>query len=88
MPYAADIVDQVHSSIEKSLRNLSTSMLDIGYIDRVVCHSPLPTREQSIEAWIAAKNYVPTQMKNLGISNYPLSVLKCSNHRKLRLSLL
>lgn len=88
MPYDASlsITDQVRASIHSSLQNLRASdddskAVDGTYIDTLVLHSPLPTIEQTIEAWVAAESFVPQFIHNLGISNCSLPVLKalCSS---------
>ena len=84
IPYdpSLSITEQVHSSIKTSLRNLrildapETEDDTSDYIDTLVLHSPLPTMEETMEAWTACEQYVPNRLRNLGISNCPLSVLK------------
>jgi diketogulonate reductase-like aldo/keto reductase len=88
MPYDASlsITDQVKASIHSSLQNFIISKEDSNtangtYIDTLVLHTPLPTIEQTIEAWVATESFVPDVIHNLGISNCPLPVLKalCSS---------
>lgn len=88
MPYDASlsITDQVKASIHSSLQNFriykdNSNTANGTYIDTLVLHSPLPTIEQTIEAWVAAESFVPDVIRNLGISNCPLPVLKalCSS---------
>lgn len=82
MPYDAStsVTEQVHASIKSSLHNLrpSTDPASVAdaYIDTLVIHSPLPTIDQTIEAWLALETYVPHRIHNLGISNCSLSVLR------------
>lgn len=82
MPYdpKASVTEQVHASIKSSLHNLRPSedpkTADDAYIDAVVIHSPLPTFEQTLEAWLALETYVPHRIHNLGISNCSLPVLQ------------
>lgn len=80
MPYDASlsITDQVKASIHSSLRNFRDLNAESGndYIDTLVFHSPLSTVEQTIEAWITAESFVPEVVRNIGISNCPLPVLK------------
>lgn len=82
MPYdpQASIADQVHASIQSSLHNLRPSdapdSVQDAYIDLLILHSPLPTMAQTKEAWAALESYVPHQIRNLGISNCSLPVLK------------
>jgi diketogulonate reductase-like aldo/keto reductase len=47
-----------------------------SYIDTLVLHTPLRTIEQTIEAWTVAESFVPNSIRNLGISNCTLPVLK------------
>lgn len=52
------------------------SSADDAYIDTLVIHSPLRTLEQTLEAWAALETYFPHKIRNLGISNCPLSILR------------
>lgn len=82
MPYnpTASISEQVHTSIRSSLRNMrplaEESSSESTYLDCLVLHSPLPTMAQTLEAWRAAESYVPGKIRNLGISNVTLGILK------------
>ncbi|OOQ88955.1 putative aldo-keto reductase (AKR) [Penicillium brasilianum] len=82
MPYdpKASVTEQVHASIKSSLHNLRPSedpkTANDAYIDTVVIHSPLRTLEQTIEVWLALETYVPHRIRNLGISNCSLPVLR------------
>ncbi|OQE82737.1 hypothetical protein PENNAL_c0035G03232 [Penicillium nalgiovense] len=82
MPYdpSATVTDQVHASIKSSLHNLRSKVdpdsVDDAYIDTVIIHSPLSTLAQTLEAWHALETYVPHRIRNLGISNCTLPMLK------------
>ncbi|KAJ5182418.1 hypothetical protein N7492_000034 [Penicillium capsulatum] len=82
MPYDANasVTDQVHASIRLSLHNLrpseDASSTDDAYIDTLVIHSPLPTINQTLEAWLALQTYVPHRIRNLGVSNCSLPALQ------------
>ncbi|KAA8642861.1 hypothetical protein EYZ11_009690 [Aspergillus tanneri] len=82
MPYDANasVTEQVHASIRSSLQHLRPSeepdSFDDAYIDMLILHSPLPTMEQTVEAWSAFETYVPHRIRNLGISNCTLPVLR------------
>ncbi|KAJ5795330.1 hypothetical protein N7457_001929 [Penicillium paradoxum] len=82
MPYdpSATVTNQVHASIKSSLHNLRSkddpSSVDEAYIDTVVIHSPLSTLAHTLEAWHALETYVPHQIRNLGISNCTLPMLR------------
>lgn len=82
MPYdpKASVTEQVHTSIKSSLNNLRPSSdpasVDDAYIDTLVIHSPLHTLEMTLEAWSALETYVPHRIRNLGISNCSLPVLR------------
>ncbi|OJD22371.1 hypothetical protein ACJ73_06283 [Blastomyces percursus] len=56
-------------------RNDASSETDT-YLDALVLHSPLLTINETLEAWTALEQYVPHKMRNLGISNCDLPVLK------------
>ncbi|KAL4787053.1 NADP-dependent oxidoreductase domain-containing protein [Aspergillus varians] len=82
MPYDPEdsVVDQVHASVRSSLYNLRPSAApesaDEAYIDTLVLHSPLPTMAQTMEAWSTLETYVPHRIRNLGISNTTLPILR------------
>lgn len=82
MPYdpSATVTDQVHASIKSSLHNLRSEVdpisVDESYIDTVIIHSPLSTLAQTLEAWHALETYVPHRIRNLGISNCTLPILR------------
>src|SRR5271156_1487100 len=79
IPYDANlsISEQVRASVESSLMNLrwveSTSIEsnqnEQSYIDTLVLHSPLPTIDETMEAWTALEGFVPKSIRNLGVSN-------------------
>ncbi|KAL1964365.1 hypothetical protein VTN77DRAFT_7050 [Rasamsonia byssochlamydoides] len=83
MPYdpRSSISEQAHASIKSSLHNLRLSEKEeetneTTYIDTLVLHSPLPTIDQTLEAWSTVESYMPHRIRNLGISNCPLPVLE------------
>lgn len=82
MPYnpTASVSEQVHTSIKSSLMNLRPSAEESSsestYLDCLVLHSPLPTMEQTLEAWRAAESYVPHKIRFLGISNVTRGILE------------
>lgn len=82
MPYdpRTSVTEQVHASIKSSLHNLRPSdaagSADEAYIDMLILHSPLSTLAQTVEAWRAFESYVPHRIRNLGISNCTLPILK------------
>lgn len=82
MPYnpTASVSEQVHTSIKSSLMNLRPSAEESSsestYLDCLVLHSPLPTMEQTLEAWQAAETYVPHKIRYLGISNVTRGILE------------
>ncbi|KAJ5957996.1 Aldo/keto reductase [Penicillium vulpinum] len=82
MPYdpSATVTDQVHASIKSSLYNLrseaDTTSVGETYIDTVIIHSPLSTLAQTLEAWQALETYVPHLIRNLGVSNCTLPILR------------
>ncbi|KAL2109891.1 hypothetical protein VUR80DRAFT_1859 [Thermomyces stellatus] len=75
----APIAEQVRTSVEASLRKftLGDEAGDGGgYIDCLLLHSPLPSLEETIEAWTAMAAFVPHRVRHLGISNVSLPVLR------------
>lgn len=81
MPYdpSKPLEEQIHTSVASSLRNLRPSdeveSENETYIDCLVMHSPLRTLELTVRAWKVLESYVPSKIKNLGISNVSLPVL-------------
>jgi diketogulonate reductase-like aldo/keto reductase len=80
MPYnpSAPLDVQIKTSVVSSLANLRPENEPDGgsYIDCMLLHSPLPTIEQTLEAWTLLESYVPRQIRTLGISNVTLPVLQ------------
>lgn len=82
MPYdpSLSVKEQIHASVKSSLHNLRPSdgaeSADKSYIDMLILHSPLPTRSQTLEAWMTLESYVPHRIRNLGISNCSLGLVK------------
>ncbi|KAF1998480.1 aldo-keto reductase-like protein [Amniculicola lignicola CBS 123094] len=80
MPYHPldPLETQIHTSVSSSLMNLRSSEDpdEISYVDGLLLHSPLPTLEQTLQAWDILEAYVPDKIRSLGISNVTLSVLQ------------
>jgi diketogulonate reductase-like aldo/keto reductase len=80
MPYdpEAPLETQIHTSVASSLRNLrhEAELESDSYVDCLLLHSPLPTVEQTLQAWKLLESYVPTRVRSLGISNVTLPVLQ------------
>ena len=80
IPYdaRAPLLEQVAQSCAVSLQNLQTDHLDC-----LVLHSPLPTPQQTLEAWHACESLVDSGgVRQLGISNcYTLTELEHLWHR-------
>ena len=82
MPYdpKAPLETQIRTSVTSSLQNLRPSEPKESeresYIDCLLLHSPLPTVQQTIQAWKILESYVPDQIRALGISNTDLPILK------------
>ena len=80
MPYhPLDPLDvQVHTSVASSLLNLlpGEDLNERSYVDCLLLHSPLPTVEQTMEAWQLLESYVPDKIRTLGISNVTLPILQ------------
>jgi diketogulonate reductase-like aldo/keto reductase len=80
MPYDANasLESQIHTSVASSFKNLRTQhdSKEGTYLDCLLLHSPLPTLEQTLEAWRLLETYVPHKIKALGISNVSLPVVR------------
>lgn len=78
LPYDpnAPLQEQVHTSVASSLRNFTFSDSETPYIDSLVLHSPLDTLEDTAQVWKTLETYVPQRIRQLGISNTPLEVVK------------
>jgi diketogulonate reductase-like aldo/keto reductase len=80
MPYhPLDPLDvQIHTSVASSLLNLrpGEDSKEGSYVDCLLLHSPLPTIEQTIEAWQLLESCVPDKIRALGISNVTLPILQ------------
>ncbi|KIW39072.1 uncharacterized protein PV06_08884 [Exophiala oligosperma] len=83
MPYDKDspLIEQVNASIMSSLLNFNFANVvkegDVKdpYIDTLVLHSPMDTFDETLEVWRALEQYVPNEIRNLGISNCNLFTL-------------
>jgi diketogulonate reductase-like aldo/keto reductase len=80
MPYnaSAPLETQIQTSVASSLANLrhQDEPEEGSYVDCLLLHSPLPTVEQTLQAWTLLESYVPRQIRTLGISNVTLPVLQ------------
>lgn len=80
MPYdpEAPLESQIHTSVASSLENLrhDSQSADKSYVDCLLLHSPLPTIEQTLQAWKLLESYVPHQIRALGISNVTPAALQ------------
>ncbi|KAF1953762.1 aldo-keto reductase-like protein [Byssothecium circinans] len=80
MPYdaSAPLETQIRTSVATSLKNLRprSDSENGSYVDCLLLHSPLPTVEQTIDAWRILESYVPDKIRALGISNVTLPVLE------------
>ncbi|KAL2402354.1 hypothetical protein ABEF95_010098 [Exophiala dermatitidis] len=83
IPYDAKspIADQVNASVISSLGNFDFA--DVvkdddeaqPYIDTLVLHSPMESLNDTLEVWQTLEQYVPNEIRNLGISNCNLFTL-------------
>ena len=77
MPYDSTnpITEQVNASVISSLGNFNFSDVvakndtQDPYIDALVLHSPMPSAGETLEVWQTLEQYVPGEIRNLGISN-------------------
>ncbi|KAJ4271665.1 hypothetical protein NW762_000370 [Fusarium torreyae] len=76
-PYDLDapLVDKVHQSVQSSLAYFTIEGEE-PYFDSVLLHSPLQTIDDTVTAWKVLESYVPHKIRNLGISNTTLPILK------------
>ena len=77
--FASDDKDSVEAqnatSIAESMRNLRIDSTAPA-IDTLILHSPHETPELTLRAWRAFEQYVPHDIRNLGISNVDIRTLK------------
>lgn len=83
MPYDKDspVTEQVNASVVSSLQNFNFA--DVvkqddnaePYIDTLVLHSPMKNIDETLEVWRTLEQYVPNEIRNLGISNCNLFTL-------------
>lgn len=75
LPYdpQSSVRDQVLTSFQTSLRNLQTT-----YLDSYILHSPLPTMEETMQAWeVLISLQDEGKVRMIGVSNtYTVSVLE------------
>lgn len=82
MPYdpTSPLETQIRTSVASSLRNFrpqhSSESEKDSYIDCLLLHSPLPSIQQTIQAWKILESYVPDKIRALGISNTDLPILE------------
>ena len=77
MPYdqKSPLPEQVNASVISSLQNFNFGdVITEGderepYIDTLVLHSPMPSMNETLEVWQTLEQYVPREIRNLGISN-------------------
>ncbi|EXJ91893.1 hypothetical protein A1O3_00443 [Capronia epimyces CBS 606.96] len=83
MPYdpTSPVVDQVNASVMSSLQNFNFANVVKDddeaepYIDTLVLHSPMQSLNETLEVWQTLEQYVPNEIRNLGISNCNLFTL-------------
>ncbi|KIW79823.1 hypothetical protein Z517_06438 [Fonsecaea pedrosoi CBS 271.37] len=83
MPYdpQSPLGEQVNASVISSLKNFNFADVVKGdemtqpYIDTLVLHSPLPTINETMDVWHTLEQYVPNEIRNLGVSNCNLFTL-------------
>ncbi|EUC48551.1 hypothetical protein COCMIDRAFT_87050 [Bipolaris oryzae ATCC 44560] len=80
MPYDpnAPLDSHIRTSVASSLKNLqhAANSPEDSYLDCLLLHSPLPTVEETIQAWKLLETYVPHRIRSLGISNVALPILQ------------
>jgi len=84
VPYdpVSPLTEQVNASVLSSLRNFNFADVVAEdesqkepYIDTLVLHSPLQTDQETLEVWQTLEQYVPNEIRHLGISNCNLFTL-------------
>ncbi|KAF1912040.1 aldo-keto reductase-like protein [Ampelomyces quisqualis] len=77
MPYDpnAPLDTQIRTSVASSLHNLRFNTT-YSHVDCLLLHSPLPTIQETLQAWKVLETYVPEAIRTLGISNVTLPVLE------------
>jgi len=77
LPYnpQASLAEQVQQSVATTLKNFTVADGEAPYLDALVLHSPMPSMAETLEVWTALEQYVPDQIRHLGISNTNLYTL-------------
>ncbi|KAI0011715.1 Aldo/keto reductase [Xylariaceae sp. FL0662B] len=77
LPYnpQAPLEEQVNASVASSLQSFRCEGTKESYLDSLVLHSPLSTLSDTVKVWKTLETYVPHKVRQLGISNTPLSVV-------------
>ena len=77
MPYdpKSSLTEQINSSVMSSLGHFNfadvTKDDDVSdpYIDTVILHSPMRTTDETMDVWRTLEQYVPNEIRHLGVSN-------------------
>ncbi|ETI24568.1 hypothetical protein G647_03937 [Cladophialophora carrionii CBS 160.54] len=81
MPFdsKSPLAEQVKASVISSLQNFNFADIvaegEAQYIDTLVLHSPMSTLNETLEVWETLEQFVPGEIRNLGISNCNLFTL-------------
>jgi diketogulonate reductase-like aldo/keto reductase len=80
-PLETQIADSIasslsHFTIPSTFTSSSPTNLPAPYLDTVLLHSPLPTADETLQAWTILERFVPHQIRHLGISNVDLPLLR------------
>jgi len=65
-PYALD--DSIHVKVQKSLE-MSLRKLGLDHVDTLLMHGPMPTMQQTLEAWKAMESHIGSKVRHLGLCN-------------------
>ncbi|KAF2472496.1 aldo-keto reductase-like protein [Lindgomyces ingoldianus] len=80
MPYCPldPLETQIRASVTSSLNNLrhKEGSEEDSFINCLLLHSPLPTIEETLQAWKTLEAYVPNKVGALGVSNVTLPILE------------
>ncbi|RDA94814.1 hypothetical protein CP533_4282 [Ophiocordyceps camponoti-saundersi (nom. inval.)] len=76
----APLVDMVRQSVESSLRSFTVPGQE-PYLDSLLLHTPMENLLDTVTVWRTLESYVPHRIRNLGMCNVTLDVVRALHYR-------